>query len=230
MIISVNFQMTELKNGAKPISMGVATKPTNDSPIHIFYAEFSNVDYSKVSEDQMNWLNDNVRPKLLWDDSYDKSDRMMDTIAEKLSSNNVKTTFKYGDSRLIGLYFKNWLRYIKRSYNMMDDDVEFLADITAYDKVLITEVLGADGVDLWLDPLIKLSPYDICMNSLLASRLIIPPKDAFEINRFNLLNDESSNIYKELSGGERIELHAFYNCLETLLLYNQLPEVKTIYK
>lgn len=230
MIISVNFQMTELKNGAKPISMGIATKPTNDSPIHIFYAEFSDVDYSKVSEEQMNWLNDNVRPKLLWDEVYDETEKMMDMIAEKLSSNNVKTTFKYGNIQLIGLYFKNWLRYIKRSYNMMDDDIEFLADITAYDKVLITEVLGADGVDLWLDPFIKLSPYDICMNSLLASRLVIPPKDAFEINRFNLLNDESSNIYKQLSGDERIELHAFYNCLETLLLYNQLPEVKTIYK
>lgn len=219
MQISVNFQMTELKHDAQPISMGVAVKPTKFSPIHVFYAEFSDVDYSKVESSQLTWLNNNVINKLLMTEGI--TDEGIDEVGDILTSDDVKTTVKRGTCDTIGRYFMNWLRYIKREYNMMDHNVEFISDIPAYDKVMMTKVLNMNGIDMGS---LKISPYDICLNTTIANHYHVTLEKAFELDRYELLDNyiEDISIYNELSGDRRIVTQAFYNCLETLLLFNRI--------
>lgn len=144
-----------------------------------FYAELTDYDSSQVDY----WINENVISNLKLNKSY-RTD---------------SGVFVKGDSCTVRDTLISWLS----KYN--NEQIQFVSDVSHYDFVLLIDLLFVSALSM-PDNIV---PYCYDINSLIADRLGISFKAAFDVSRL------------DLSGKKDLELH---NSLDDAMMIKEIYE------
>lgn len=189
-------EFTGLTQSANLLSIGIIDE--ND---RMFYAEFS---YSRdLNLDE--WIVNNVISNMLFKNLPGHLDIGKDYV------------FVKGDNLEVKVKLIDWLDYYK------DEELIFVTDVGHYDFVLLIDLLTSGGTALDLPK--NISPTYIDVNQILADKLGISVKEAFDINRENYLCENFLKVVISLDDYKFIDLpkhNALGDAFVLKTLYNRL--------
>ena len=133
-----------------------------DDQDHSFYAEFTDYDTSQINP----WIQDNVIRNLTHENST--------------SSNNIKM---FGDTSSIRTVLLKWLSNYQ--------EVQFVSDVSHFDFVLLTDLLGGKEGAFGLPH--NVTPYCYDINQDIARFLNISDREAFDYSREEFVQKYGNN-------------------------------------
>ena len=160
MKIYFDTEFTGLTKNTDLISIGLVAE--NGST---FYGELTDFNIAKCDQ----WVKDNVVSKLKYYNKYDYYYKENNHSVEILDSKHR-----------VGVHLNLWL-------NSFLEEIQFVSDVAHYDFVLLIDLLTQGKSALDLPEYIAPAVYDI--NQLMAQKLDIPMKKAFDLNREEILVD-----------------------------------------